>query len=338
MEEGSTVDASALEHKKLPNLFASVLVSGINHLARRGLDQNYIGREEELTAIRGRILVLETSRRMLPPQGRAKCEFDELSVDTLENQILKSTLKLLTQLSELDRSLANKVLLLCRSLSAISDIQVSRSSFRQVQLHRNNRYYKFLLDVCKLVVENLIVDETSGELVFREFVEDEKAMAKLFESFIFHFIRINRRDLQVKKEKIRWDATAENLADLNFLPSMETDISVRSKDRTLIIDAKYYLNTLSDFHGSTSVHSNNLYQIFSYLKNLEVRQGSDKNASGMLLYPKVDSPINLKIHVQGHDIFVRTIDLSQQWSVIHNDLMALLENAFYTESATKIAV
>ena len=149
-------------------------------------------------------------------------------------------------------------------------------------------------------------------------------MARLYENFILNFYRTERPDLEIKKEKIRWTAASSDDGALAYLPTMETDISVRSELQTLIIEAKYYQNTLSSYYDSESVHSHNLYQLFAYLKNLENRGGADAFASGMLLYPVVNKRVRLRYEIQGHIVDICTIDLAQGWQDLRDELMELV--------------
>ena len=324
LDEGAVVDVSGVDTTELADLFATVLIGGVHHLTRRGLDQGYELHEEELSSIRGRIDVARSARRMLMHHGKAACQFDELTVNTLPNQILKSTLRYLAGVQGLDGKLRKQLVALHRDLRGIEDAPLTRQLFRKVQLHSNNRFYKFLLNICELVRESWLVDERSGQYKFRDFIRDERRMAHLFEEFIRNFYKSERPDLESRKEIIYW--TAQSLTDpsLKLLPTMETDISVRSPDKTLIIDAKYYSKTLSSYYDSQSIHSANLYQIFAYLKNLEVRGGNDARAEGMLLYPVVDRPIREEYEMHGHKIRICTIDLSQDWRDIRSDLLALV--------------
>jgi 5-methylcytosine-specific restriction enzyme subunit McrC len=43
---------------------------------------------------------------------------------------------------------------------------------------------------------------------------------------------------------------------------MTTDITLKSKARTIIIDTKYYRAALQSHYESKTVHSSNLYQAF----------------------------------------------------------------------------
>jgi len=325
LPESEIVDVSDVDSHELADLFAAVLINGIHHLLRRGLDQSYITEEAEIAGIRGRINIGVTARRMLAPHGRAFCEFDELRVDTLPNQILRATVNRLIRVPSLDREHKRNLRSLNRELGGISDVPLSRSMFQPVQLHSNNRFYRFLLNICELVLTMSLVDEAEGDFRFRDFVRDDKAMARLFESFVFNFYRIERPDLSIRKERIYWQASSSSDPELRFLPTMETDISVRDKPhtKTLIIDTKFYKETFSKRFDREKIHSANLYQLVTYLRNLQYRGGPDSKAKGLLLYPVVEKPIRLEYTLDGHDVRICTLNLAAEWHEIREELLSL---------------
>jgi len=63
---------------------------------------------------------------------------------------------------------------------------------------------------------------------------------------------------------------------------MQLDIMLTDGENTLIIDAKYYAKTLQERFDKRTIHSNNLYQIFTYVKNqdtyMEKQRGEDKKS------------------------------------------------------------
>ena len=91
-----------------------------------------------------------------------------------------------------------------RRLHDVSAIDLSSSVFGRVTLHRNNAFYGFLLQVCRLVFECLLVDEKTGEAAFRDFLRDEKAMARVFERFVFNFFRKEQTVFRVRSDRIDW--------------------------------------------------------------------------------------------------------------------------------------
>lgn len=324
LSEGEIVDVSGIDTTELADLFATVLISGTNHLLRKGLDRGYQTISDEVPAIRGRVDIAVTARRMLMKHGKAYCIYDDFNVNTLPNRILKSTLRFLAGVPSLDKELKKKLLSLYRGLWEIDDMPLTKHAFRKVQLHTNNRFYRFLLNICELIKGAWLIDEATGNYKFRDFIRDEKQMAILFEKFVYNFYRVHLPDFKVKKERIYWTASSEVDPDLKFLPTMETDISLREHDRTIIIDTKYYKKTLQNYYGVESIHSGNLYQVFAYLKNLEFRGGEDAQAEGMLLYPVVQKKLRLKYDIHGHKISINTVDLGQDWKKIRDELLELI--------------
>ena len=324
LAEGELVDVSGIDSNELADLFATVLIKGVNHTLRRGLDRGYESHEEELSTIRGRIDVAVTTRRMLVAHGKAHCFFDEFTVNTIPNRILKSTLRFLANVPTLNKDLRKQSLKLYRDLHDVDDIPLNKFVFRGIQLNSNNRFYRFLLNICEMVQSAWLLDEQSGKYKFRDFIRDDRAMARLYENFILNFYKLELKGSEVKKERLYWSASSETDPSLKYLPTMETDISIRDRSRTLIIDAKYYSKTLSSYYDKESIHSGNIYQIMAYLNNIKNCDGNDGNVEGMLLYPVVDKKLRETYDMDGHKIHICTLDLSKDWKDIHNELLELV--------------
>jgi 5-methylcytosine-specific restriction enzyme subunit McrC len=105
---------------------------------------------------------------------------------------------------------------------------------------------------------------------------------------------------------------------------MQTDISLISTKRKFVIDTKYYKSALQTYYDKDSIRSNNLYQLFAYLKNLEPRGEENAHCEGILLYPTVETELNEECVIQGHRILFRTINLNQDWKNIHKDLLRIV--------------
>ena len=323
LEQGELVDVSQIPTTELADLFAFVLCDGIRHLARRGLEQGYETRHEELSGIRGRLDIANSLRRSLFPRGRAYCQYDELSVDTNANRILKAALLALLAVPELDRGLRKRAFATFRSLRGIREIKLSSAAFKSVQVSSNNQFYRFLLSVCRLICDSLLVDESSGTTRFRNFTRDEKKMAALFQSFLFNFIARECRQWAVKSENIAWQASSPTDPNLKLLPRMQTDISAVRPGEYRIIDAKFYRDTLSSFFDAEKVHSGNLYQMSSYLMNAKAIGGVQ--AAGMLIYPKVDRELREHYEILGRKVSLCTVDLQAPWQSIAQEIRSLME-------------
>lgn len=95
-------------------------------------------------------------------------------------------------------------------------------------------------------------------------------MNKLFEAFIRNFYRREQCFFTiVKKEQIRWKFVPADELSTRHLPLMETDITLENATTKIIMDAKYYSETMTSRYDTEKIKSGNLYQLFSYLSNQE---------------------------------------------------------------------
>ena len=319
LEEKELIDVDPVGMTELVDLFARVLSAGTNHVLKRGFDRNYVGRDEWTSRLRGKIAFAVVAKTGTLTAA-LPCELDELSYDVLHNQILKATLVRLIRTEKISRQNADELSGLVRHLTEVRDIEITSRGFGQVQLHRNNRFYDFLMKVCELIHRNLLISEASGRSRFREFSRDRQQMAVLYESFVRNFYRIHSR-YKVKREDIYWNWIAEDQVAAGLLPKMQTDISLTADGRKIIIDCKYTPEATQHHYDANTLRSAHLYQINAYLDNLS---SADSSCEAMLLYPTVDKPLLASYTHKAHRISIRTINLNQPWPEIHRDLLALV--------------
>lgn len=322
LTERDVVAVDPIDSTSLADLFARVLLSGTNHLLKRGFDRGYVTQHEWTGRLRGRICFQEAIQRNATRTGRLPCEFDDLSYNVLHNQILKATMRRLIGIEGLEKTQVEGLAKLCRQFSEIEDIELNSRLFGQVQLHRNNQFYDFLLKVCELIYQNLLISENPGSSKFVDFDQEDKQMAELFEAFVRNFYKIHT-SYHVKQEDIycQWQPADDFSKDL--MPKMQTDISLTSDTRKIIIDCKFTPDATKKHYEAEKLRSTHLYQINAYMDNL---QGDfAETCEMMLLYPTVDSPLSATFIHKRHKIHIRTINLNQPWQAIDSDLRAIIE-------------
>lgn len=253
-------------------------------------------------------------------EPRLHCEFDELSADTVPNQILKATLLRLAKVHGIHTSNARALGTLAKGFGEVSNLRVTKQHFHQVQLYRHNAYYGFLLNICELIHEATLPDGGDGRYRFSDILRDERKMALVFQAFVKNFMRIEQSKYEVRPLQLEWDAEGDE-NHTKLLPKMTTDIHLVGADERIIIDTKYYKDALQENYGKQSLHSENLYQLFAYLKNAEKRGPEYSAAKGVLLYPAVGETPPFEAMIQGHEIRVLTINLDQPWQHIRADLL-----------------
>ncbi|HEV8512934.1 MAG TPA: hypothetical protein VGQ59_06640 [Cyclobacteriaceae bacterium] len=327
MQEKEIIDVSHSDYDQLPDILAKVLISGCNRLVKQGFDRNYRESIELYAGIKGKLDFNESIKTQAFPFGKSVCCFDEFSHDILPNRLLKGTMLILYKIKELDKELRYQMRETINHFHGVLDVIPSISDFHRVHIHRNNSFYDFLLKICLLITEHISLDEKTGNYKFRDLLRDQKTMQSIFEKFVYNFYSIRQSNFKVKSERIYWNAIPINQSKTEYIPSMCTDLSLTSKERKIVMDTKYYQDSLTmNRFDDLKFHSANLYQIYSYLKNLEqvANPISNRNASGILLYPTTSIELNESFLIDNHHISVCTINLSTGWRKIEDRLIELL--------------
>ncbi len=195
----------------------------------------------------------------------------------------------------------------------------------RIRYQRNNQSYRMLLNICRLVIDGLLLSTEQGTIKMATFLDDQR-MSHLYEKFILEYFRFHHPELRANPDQVQWNLDDDN--DL-WLPNMITDITLKSKDgRVLIIDAKYYGQQMQANFDVQSYRNANLYQIFTYVKNWDKDQTG--NVSGMLLYAKTGEefqPVN-QFSMGGNKIAVGTLDLNLPFAEISAQLEQIVEDYF----------
>ena len=314
------------ESPDLPNLLSNALSQGTHQLLRRGLDRGYVEVTEETRKPRGKLRLAIMAKQQSLLRGLAVCDWDELTVDVLHNQILRTTLLTLANCGDVEEKNRQVLHQAWLRMGGVSTIQLHADLFQRVQISRNTAHYGFLLRVCELVFHMLLPDEQGVESRFRDLLKDEKRMWVVFEKFLRNFYRRELEDFTAQSRKVDWIAEARKKDHLRYLPEMRTDITLHSRDRVVVADAKYYLKALGGgrMKGDPKIRSGHLYQLLSYLIHTQ-RLNPEKQVSGILVYPAVDCCLRLEYRLLDFPVIVATVNLGAKWQHIHRELIELVQ-------------
>ncbi len=338
------------------DLLAEILIIQVNKLVKQGLTHDYVPRCEELAGVRGKIDISESIKRQTFHQARLICIFDEFTEDILMNRIIKTTLEILKKTSleddylrktaedtnaekQLDSSeqldsgqqvnvgenyIKRKSALnyLLRHFASVSLIQPNEIAWGSLKFHRNNKPYQFLINLCRLIIDNYVFSHQTGNKRYRTLDGDLKFSA-LFERFLLNYYSYHYYPkLHVFSNQIKWNATPGKRK--GQLPRMKTDVVITNELNALIIDAKCYRNSLDNNYGKKIVKSGHIYQIYSYVKNYDTARSG--NVSGLLLYAKTndDEHANLDCIIDGNRIGAQTLDLTLEWLALRQRLDEIL--------------
>ena len=313
--------------ENMHNLFAAILAKGIGRQLKQGLYRNYLNRKDTLSGVRGKIDLSETLQNCLGRKRVLICEYDELSENNLLNQILKTTALILLRHGQVDlkfKSALRKEMLLFSNVDVIDPRTIRWSSIR---FQRHTGAYRMLVSLCQLMLEGMLLTTDAGEYRLASFV-DEQRMSRLYEKFILEYYARECPQITAAASQIPW-ALDDGVGTM--LPVMQSDITLSRGDQVLIVDAKYYAHTTQTRYDAHTLHSGNLYQIFTYVKNRDTAFGQRPHrVSGMLLYAATDEAIqpDNSYQMSGNKISVKTLDLNRDFSEIAAQLNAVVSEHF----------
>lgn len=319
------VEKEAFEN--IHNLFAAILSKGIGQQLKQGLYREYLNKVEDVAVMRGKIDMPGTVKKRISRRRLLTCDYDELSENNLLNQILKTTAMILLRHDNVDTEYKDNLKKEMLFFSHVDVIDPLSISWTTIRFQRNNRTYRLLTSICQLVIEGMLLTTEEGHYKLASFI-DEQAMSRLYEKFIYEYYSQTFPDLHVNASEIKW-VLDDGIGTM--LPSMQTDVTITHGNNILIIDAKYYQKITQASYDIHKIRSNNLYQIFAYVKN---KSADYKYASyqiaGMLLYAKTDAAIqpDNSYLMSGNKISVRTLDLNTEFDAIKAQLNGIVGEHF----------
>jgi len=327
LNQGGYENVAAEEFNNLHNLLAAILAKGIGRQLKQGLYREYLNRKEDAAVVRGKIDMPGTIQNQLARKRMLTCEYDELSENNLMNQILKTTVMILLRHAEVDTEYKTDLKKEMLFFSNVDTVDPASIHWGSIRFQRNNKTYRMLISLCQLVLEGMLLTTDDGEYRLAAFI-DEQRMNRLYEKFILEYYTKECPQVKATASQIPW-ALDDGIGTM--LPVMQSDVMLSQCNKVLIIDAKYYTHTTQTQYDVHTLHSNNLYQIFTYVKNKDAELGEKPHTvSGMLLYARTDETIRPDnvYQMSGNKISVKTLDLNQDFSQIAAQLNAIVDEHF----------
>ena len=325
------------------DLLAAILARGLALQEKRGLARGYVGRTGELSTLRGRVDVAATARGSARTRRQLVCDYDEFEEDVFLNRAVKAACGVLLR-SDLPEARRRELRRLLAPLGRVAEVDPHRIRWDEARLDRSTASYRLLLAVSRLVIEGALPDERGRGLRMEGLTEPQ--LHALYERFLLrYFQREHAERVSATAPHVEW--ALDDGRPGQMLPEMRTDVTLRGRGggsldggglgaatvHELIIDAKWYEHATQERWSKRTVHSANLYQIFTYVKNEEAclaATGAPHEVSGLLLYAKTDEEAQPAGDwlMSGNRICARTLDLDCDFAQVRAQLDAIVAEFF----------
>jgi 5-methylcytosine-specific restriction enzyme subunit McrC len=242
---------------------AGILANQVLDRTRQGLYRSYLGREDRLPYVSGRLDV----RRLAFEPWRADlhCAYEEHTADIEENQILCWTLSVIARSGLCTDRVLSKVRRAYRELTGCTSLMpMSPKSCIGRLYNRLNEDYKPLHGLCRFFLEHSGPTQNQGDNAMTPFLMD---MGRLYELFVAEWLKMH---LPSQFElKVQHTASFGAGDELQF----RIDLVLLHRNTStpfLILDTKY---KVPDCPSSTDIH-----QVRSYAEALSCGEA-------ILVYP-----------------------------------------------------
>ena len=152
-------------------LIINDFLNGVEKVVSKGIRKGYKQFEDELKYIKGRVNVMETTRNLLSGKLAINTEFEEFSIDTALNRLIKSALFEIKTLhsseslhvtsSDFIETLVSKASKLYNHFEFIPDYLASDL---RVNVDRNTKYYEQALVGAKNILQSYGAEVTVGDI------------------------------------------------------------------------------------------------------------------------------------------------------------------------------
>ena len=238
------------EEEALPDAVALALSAAARQAFSGGLFHGYLGREDALTTVRGRVRFDEQIRRRYGFPLPAEVRYDEFTADILPNRLVAAAVRRLGGL-RLRSTVARRRLSHVRTqLEGVSLREYPRNAVPRVAFDRLNAHYRGVVALARLVLRQASYEAERGEVRVSGFLMDMNAV---FQEFLTVALR-ERLKLPARAFCERRIESLDERGRVRLRP----DLVWTEEGRTVFVgDAKY---KRADF----GIRNADIYQLLAY--------------------------------------------------------------------------
>ncbi|MGB5793527.1 McrC family protein, partial [Poseidonibacter sp.] len=286
-------------------IFISMFLEEVGIIIKKGIKSDYVQEENNLFYLKGKLLLNEQIKRNSIHKELFYVQYDDYNQNRAENKLIKSTLKLLSNLS---KNCVNKRKIK-QYLEHMNWVDLSFNidkDFRMIKVGRGMEHYKNALIWSKVFLKKESFSSFSGDTIAFAILYP---MEKLFECFVQWYLNKTYIHLEIESQNGGFDFVKE-------LFTVRPDFLIKKDNKVLsVADAKWKL-----LNQDKDISQSDFYQLFAYKHIfLENEQNIYKDAKCELMslkvyYPKTNWLKESKTfeYFDGNKIKIIPLDLKEQ--------------------------
>ena len=151
------------------DLFSLLLYLILRKQIKKGIHKDYNPLIEEINTVRGKIDI-NNSMYSFNVKKRLVCNYDDFNENTLLNKVIKTTIFYLIKSNKIGNNTKDLLKKLNAYYVNVDVVDIRTIKWDQIKFNRNNISYKYVIDICRLILNGLIVTDKHGNNKFKEFL------------------------------------------------------------------------------------------------------------------------------------------------------------------------
>ena len=268
-----------IKNLEIFEIFIFMFLQEVGIIIKKGIKSDYVGCEDNLFYLKGKLLIKEQIKRNSIHKERFYVQYDDYNQNRAENRLIKSTLKLLSNISK-DFDNQRKIRQYMQHLNWIDLSLNIDKDFSMVKTGRGMEHYKNALIWSKVFLKKESFSSFSGDTIAFAILYP---MEKLFECFIEWWLEKRYSHLQIEAQNGGVDFVKK-------LFTVRPDFLIKKDNQAICVaDAKWKLiEKDNDFSQS------DFYQLFAY-KHIFLKEQKENYKDDIcelmslkIYYPKSD--------------------------------------------------
>ena len=328
----------AITDTSILEIFINLFIKEVEEIIEKGLLYNYIDRNENINVFKGKLDINNHIKYNFSHKEKFFMKFDEFSISSLENSIIKLTIQKLKKISvnSKNKDNLNKISHHFENVRVLSN---SIESLKYITFDRTNSYYKNAIQYAKIFLNNQsssIFTTANGEVATILF-----PMETIFENYIANKL------INIVKEKFYNELTVKvqddscsvfsnvtlNNTEIDNMFKVKPDIVIKNKNtkEIFILDTKWKI--LDKLDSKFKISTDDIYQMLSYVKIYNDRyKNSHTCEKAYLIYPasnrresSFSSDDKIKFKTDNFELNICLVNLSSE-ETTEKDLIDVLKN------------
>lgn len=233
LKEEAFTEISERKLATMGDLVASIMSKGIKKQVAKGLDKQYITKTELLSTMRGSINVSETMKGFTMVQKKLVCDYDEFSIDSYMNRILKAAATYLINSDDIKPDLRMELSRNMIAFVEVSDIDTHSINWSQLVYHKNNQMYKMLMNLSYIVLMSM----KKNRGLVKSYLESYHMQA-LYTRFIVEYIRYWYPSVEIELPSVNIDEATE--APISVFRMTDVYIILKYGKRLCFLGVPFY--------------------------------------------------------------------------------------------------